>query len=101
MNIEPLLDSKFEKILIIYFIMTEKYSYLKIDNKKMDINLVDLSFFEKIDILTILEKFIFDASLDDNKLFLIRMILDVEDLDEIIDHDLLAKIHLHDNITKN
>jgi len=48
----------------------------------MEINLSDLSFFTNMSIMQIIEQFLAEASLDDNKLYLIRMI--ISDDDELI-----------------
>lgn len=61
-NIDNLVkDPYFEKIIIIFLILTDKYSYVKIDNIEMEVKLIDKSFFIDINLMTILETFIFDA----------------------------------------
>ena len=56
----------------------------------MEINLSDLSFFTNMSIMQIIEQFLAEASLDDNKLYLIRMIIsDDDELIQLIDFDFL------------
>ena len=38
-------DSNFEKMMIIFFILTDKYSFIEIDNQYMEINIVNKSYF--------------------------------------------------------
>lgn len=61
----------------------------------MEINLSDLSYFTNMSIMQIIEQFLAEASLDDNKLYLIRMIIsDDDELIQLIDFDFFIKVQI-------
>ncbi len=59
----------------------------------MEISLTDLDFFEIVTIIKIIEKFIYNANLDDNKLYMIGMILfDNEEIKKIFDFNFFNRV---------